>query len=78
MPKPFSTVRVAYGLPTFVPRNMDRVGIDEVAASLQQTLGDLSGQVGDTASLTQGVGTERLSQGVNVGSLDALGDTDPS
>ena len=77
-PKPFSTVRVAYGLPTFVPRNMDRVGIDEVAASLQQTLGDLSGQVGDTASLTQGVGTERLSQGVNVGSLDALGDTDPS
>jgi len=87
VPKPFSMVRVAYGLPTFVPRNMDRVGIDEVAASLQQTLGDLSGQVGDTASLTQGVGTERLSQGgnaeplsqgVNVGSLDALGDTDPS
>ena len=87
VPKPFSTVRVAYGLPTFVPRNMDRVGIDEVAASLQQTLGDLSGQVGDTASLTQGVGAERLSQGgnaeplsqgVNVGSLDALGDTDPS
>jgi hypothetical protein len=66
---------------------MDRVGIDEVAASLQQTLGDLSGQVGDTASLTQGVGAERLSQGgnaeplsqgVSVGSLDALGDTDPS
>ena len=78
VPKPFSMVRVAYGLPTFVPRNMDRVGIDEVAASLQQTLGDLSGKVGDTASLTQGGNAEPLSQGVNVGSLDASGDTDLS
>ncbi len=44
VPKPFSTVRVAYGLPTFVPRHVDRVGIDEVAASLQRSLDTL----GDT------------------------------
>ncbi len=41
VPKPFSTVRVAYGLPTFVPRHVDRAGIDEVAASLQRSLDTL-------------------------------------
>ncbi len=49
VPKPFSTVRVAYGPPTLVPRNADQVEIDDAAASLQRTLDDLSGQVGDTA-----------------------------
>lgn len=48
VPKPFSTVRVAYGPPSFVPRNAGQAEIDEMAASLQRSLGDLSGQVGDT------------------------------
>ena len=47
VPKPFSTVRVAYGPPSFVPRNAGQAEIDEKAASLQRSLGDLSGQVGD-------------------------------
>ncbi len=69
VPKPFSTVQVAYGLPTLVPRNADQAEIDEVAASLQRSLGDLSGQVGDPASLTQSVDAEPLG---------TLADTDPS
>ena len=51
VPKPFSTVRVAYGSPSFVPRNASRAEVDEMAASLQRRLGDLSGQVEDTAPL---------------------------
>jgi hypothetical protein len=47
VPKPFSTVRVAYGPPSLVPRNAGQAEIDEKAASLQRSLGDLSGQVGD-------------------------------
>ena len=87
VPKPFSTVRVAYGLPTFVPRNADQARVDEVAASLERSLGDLSGQVGDTALQTQRVDAEPLTQRVDAElltrALDAeplgkLGDTDPS
>ena len=51
VPKPFSTVWVAYGPPTLVPRNADQAKIDEVAVSLQRRLDDLSGQVGDTGPL---------------------------
>ncbi|MCH8810679.1 MAG: lysophospholipid acyltransferase family protein [Gemmatimonadetes bacterium] len=69
VPKPFSTVRVAYGRPTLVQRNADQAEIDEVAASLQRSLGDLSGQVGDAASLSQRVDAEPLG---------TLADTDPS
>ena len=69
VPKPFSTVRVAYGHPTLVQRNADQAEIDEVAASLQRSLGDLSGQVGDAASLSQRVDAEPLG---------TLADTDPS
>lgn len=50
VPKPFSTVRVAYGPPTCVPRNADQSEIDEAAVSLQHELGDLSGQAGDSGS----------------------------
>jgi len=69
VPKPFSTVQVAYGRPTLVQRNADQAEIDEVAASLQRSLGDLSGQVGDAASLSQRVDAEPLG---------TLADTDPS
>ena len=51
VPKPFSTVRVAYGPPTFVARNAGPAEVAEMAASLQRKLGDLSGQVGDTTPL---------------------------
>lgn len=50
LPKPFSTVRVAYGPPCFVPRNADQSETDEVVASLQSGLNDLSAQVGDNES----------------------------
>ncbi len=53
VPKPFSTVRVAYGSPTLIPKDANQDEIDEVATSLQQRLGDLSEQVGDTMHLDQ-------------------------
>ena len=48
VPKPFSTVRVAYGSPCFVPRYADRAEIDAVVWSLKSGLIDLAAQVGDT------------------------------
>lgn len=48
VPKPFSTVRVAYGRPSFVARHADRVEIDDVVGSLRSGLVDLAAQVGDT------------------------------
>ena len=53
VPKPFSTVRVAYGPATLVPRNADQAEIDDAAASLQHRLGDLCDQVGDTEPLSE-------------------------
>ena len=50
VPKPFSTVRIAYGRPSFVTRNADSAEIDEAARSLKWGLIDLSAQVGDTGS----------------------------
>ena len=49
VPKPFSTVRVAYGPPTFVPRRADQAEIDEVVGSLKSRLVDVAAQVGGTA-----------------------------
>jgi len=51
VPKPFSTVRVAYGPPSSVPRNAGQAEVDEMAVSLQRRLGDLSGRVEDAAPL---------------------------
>ena len=78
VPKPFSTVQVAYGLPTLVPRNADQAEIDEVAAWLQRSLGDLSDRVGDPASLTQSVDAQLLTRAVDAEPLGTLADTDPS
>lgn len=47
VPKPFSTVRVAYGRPHFVPRSAGQDEIDHVAAELERKLCDLAAQVGD-------------------------------
>ena len=47
VPKPFSTVRVAYGPPTFVPRHAGQAEIDEVTGSLKRALIDLAVQVED-------------------------------
>ena len=76
VPKPFSTVRVAYGPPTFVPRNPDQADIDEVAASLQRTLGDLSGQVGDLEPPGVVVGPEFLTEAADAERGGSYGDTD--
>ena len=76
VPKPFSTVRVAYGPPTLVPRNADQVEIDDVAASLRRTLGDLSGQVGDTEPPGEVVGPELLAEAADAERGVPHGDTD--
>ena len=47
VPKPFSTVRVAYGRPTYVPRHAGQAEIEEVTGSLKRALVDLAAQVGD-------------------------------
>jgi lysophospholipid acyltransferase (LPLAT)-like uncharacterized protein len=47
VPKPFSTVRVAYGPPSFVPRHAGQSEMDDVIGSLQSNLIDLAAQVGD-------------------------------
>jgi len=76
VPKPFSTVRVAYGPPTFVPRNPDQADIDEVAASLQRTLGDLSGRVGDVEPPGVVVGPELLTEAADAERGGSYGDTE--
>ncbi len=76
VPKPFSTVRVAYGPPTLVPRNADQIEIDDVAASLQRTLGDLSGQVGDTEPPGEVVGPDLLTEAADAERGVPHGDTD--
>ena len=48
VPKPFATVRVAYGRPSFVPRHAGQAEIDEVIGSLNSGLINLAAQVGDT------------------------------
>ena len=48
VPKPFSTVRVAYGRPQFVARRANEAEIDEASRALQRELDDLCAQVGDT------------------------------
>ncbi len=47
VPRPFSTVRVAYGRPSFVSRHASQAEIDEVIGSLRCGLIDLAAQVGD-------------------------------
>ncbi len=49
VPKPFSTVRVAYGRPSFVPRHADQAELDEVAGSLESEMIELAARVGDAA-----------------------------
>ena len=78
VPKPFSTVRVAYGLPTLIPRNADQAEIDEVAASLQRRLDDLSGQVGDTEPLGEIGDTGPLTGAADALPSGPFGDTGPS
>jgi lysophospholipid acyltransferase (LPLAT)-like uncharacterized protein len=41
VPKPFSTVRVAYGPPSFVSRDSGQTEIDDVACALEKALVDL-------------------------------------
>lgn len=48
VPKPFSTVRVAYGAPSFVPRDATRDQTRAVLESLESGMMDLSPQVGHT------------------------------
>ena len=50
VPKPFATVRVAYGRPSFVPRHADQAKIDEVIGTLESGLTTLAAQVGDTGA----------------------------
>ena len=78
VPKPFSTVRVAYGPPTLVPRNADQAEIDDAAASLQHRLGDLSGQVGDTEPPGEVEDTASLTEGADAERSGPFGDIGPS
>lgn len=47
VPKPFSTVRIAYGQPRFVPRHAGPAEIEVAMKSLKLGLNDLAAQVGD-------------------------------
>ena len=47
VPKPFSTVSIAYGHPSFIPREADQEEIDTASGALQAALTDLSERVGD-------------------------------
>ena len=47
VPRPFSTVRVAYGAPCFVSRDAGEQEVAEAAQTLTQALADLSVRVGD-------------------------------
>ena len=58
VPKPFSTVRVAYGRPSSVPRHAGRAEIDEVIGSLKSELTRLAAQVGDTEPSREPENTE--------------------
>ena len=78
VPKPFSTVRVAYGPPTLVPRNADQAEIDDAAASLQHRLGDLCGQVGDTEPLGEVEDTAPLTEAADAERSGPFGDIGPS
>ena len=49
VPKPFSTVRIAYGPACFVSESADRAEIDETVRTLEQRLHDLAERVGDDA-----------------------------
>ena len=49
VPKPFSTVSIAYGRPCFIPREADQAEIDTATRALQAALTDLSERVGDRA-----------------------------
>ena len=69
VPKPFSTVQVAYGPASFVSRSADQEEIDGVVRSLKWGLVDLSAQVGDTELSAQVGDTEPSAQ---------VGDTEPS
>ena len=68
VPKPFSTVRVAYGAPGFVSRHADGAEIDEVVGSLKSGLIDLAAQVGETAPCR---GPEDAEQSGQVADTDA-------
>ena len=50
VPKPFSTVRIAYGRPSFVSAEADQAEIDAATRALQSALTELSEQVGDRIS----------------------------
>ncbi len=50
VPKPFSTVRIAYGRPSFVSAEADQAEIDVATRALQSALTELSEQVGDRIS----------------------------
>ena len=78
VPKPFSTVRVAYGPPTLVPGNADQAEIDDAAASLQHRLGDLSDQVGDTEPLSEVEDTAPLTEAADAERSGPFGDIGPS
>lgn len=47
VPRPFSRVEVAYGAPTFVPRDADEAMLEHLGARLEQDLERLSREVGD-------------------------------
>ena len=78
VPKPFSTVRVAYGPPTLLPRNADQAEIDDAAASLQHRLGDLSDQVGDTEPLSEVEDPAPLTEAADAERSGPFGDIGPS
>jgi lysophospholipid acyltransferase (LPLAT)-like uncharacterized protein len=48
VPKPLSTVRIAYGQPRFVARSAQRDGLDEAARALARELDDLSARCAET------------------------------
>ena len=78
VPKPFSTVRVAYGRPSFVPRHADQAQVDEVLGSLKWRLTNLAAQVGDTAPFGEAGGTTPSSEDKDHEPLGPFDDADPS
>ena len=47
VPKPFSTVHIAYGPASFVPKDANRAEIDGAVQNLEQGLRDVASRVGD-------------------------------
>lgn len=47
VPKPFSTVRIAYGHPRFISREADQLEIDATTQEVRSELTDLAERVGD-------------------------------